>query len=202
MENKDFKIHSTNENLRLCIIENAIFIEELISNAIGTVLNIDWENSKSFGFSSSSLSFNQKIQIIQDIKGLDKELIKKFTCLTNVRNKFAHISSVDSFDKLFSISKNGNEIKKQLNNWYGDRFNNDSPEYYRYCFYSLIEDIIGFIFNMAGEHMYELGYKKGYNEGKELYSKLLTEEVKKLPNNEVIFELVLKKMDELKNEGN
>lgn len=200
MSQEEFKVYSVNENLRLCIIENAIFIEELISNAIGNILDIEWKKSKSFGFSSSALSFNQKVQIIQDIKGVDKEIIKKFTCLTNIRNKFAHVSSIITFENLFSSSNNGKEIKKLLEKWYSDKFDKDSSELYRFCFYSLVEDIVEFIFTVTGNHMYEKGRKDGYQEGEKLYIKVLTEEIKKIPNSEKIFELVFEKMDKIRSE--
>ena len=39
-------VFSTNENLRLCVIENSIHVEELISDIIGRILNIDWKTKK------------------------------------------------------------------------------------------------------------------------------------------------------------
>jgi len=43
MEKPVFKVVSNHENLRLCIIENCIFIEERISKVLGEILNIDWK---------------------------------------------------------------------------------------------------------------------------------------------------------------
>lgn len=76
MEKPVFKVVSNHENLRLCIIENCIFIEERISKVLGEILNIDWKESKSFGFSSSGLGFNQKLHLIMDIKGLESNELK------------------------------------------------------------------------------------------------------------------------------
>ena len=113
-EKTNIHIFSQTENVRLYVIEHTLHIETLISEAIGSLLGVDYENSKSFGFGSSALSFSQKVQIVQDIKGLESEMTKKLTCLMNIRNKFAHVQIVDSFDKLFEVAKNGNQIKNQL----------------------------------------------------------------------------------------
>lgn len=43
MEKPVFKVVSNHENLRLCIIENYVFIEERISKVLGEILNIDWK---------------------------------------------------------------------------------------------------------------------------------------------------------------
>lgn len=120
MQENKLKIRSTNENLRLCIIENSIFIDELVSEIVGNILNINWKESKSFGFESCALSFNQKIQIIQDIKGIEKEDLKKLTCIANIRNKFAHVSHIEKFEDLFTQSKVGKQIKSEFMKWYFD----------------------------------------------------------------------------------
>lgn len=198
MDTNQIKVPSINKNLRLCIIENTIAIEELISKSIGNILDIEHGTSKSFGFSSSALSFNQKVQIIQDIKDVDKELINKFTCLTNIRNKFAHVSSIDSFDNLFASSKNGKVIQKLLKKWYENQIDNEHPEFYLICFYLLIQELIEFIFMLSKNHMYNKGYEVGRNEGQKLFSDLLSKEVKKLSNHEEIFETVFAEMDRIK----
>lgn len=114
MEKPVFKVVSNHENLRLCIIENCIFIEERISKVLGEILNIDWKESKSFGFSSSALGFNQKLHLIMDIKGLESNELKQLTTLMNIRNKFAHLSEIKTFDDLFSKTRIGKEVKKNF----------------------------------------------------------------------------------------
>lgn len=84
---------------------------------LGNILNINWKNSKPFGHASTSLGFFQKLQLIQDIKGIEKEDLKKLTCLANIRNKFAHVSEINSFERLFSDSGVGREIQKYFLNW-------------------------------------------------------------------------------------
>ncbi len=171
--NYDFRIASVNKDLRLCVIENAIFIEELASRVLGNILNIDWKNSKSFGHGSTSLSFFQKLQLIQDIKGIDKEDLKKLSCIANIRNKFAHVSDVNSFEKLFSDTGAGKEIQKYFLNWYFDKDGYVGIHPYkiefvnRLCFYLLINDVINILLKISDTHLYNMGVHAGKREFQE-----------------------------------
>lgn len=163
----EFKIASVNKELRLCIIENSIFIEELASRVLGNILNIDWQNSKSFGHTSNSLSFSQKLQLIQDIKGIDKEDLKKLTCLSNIRNKFAHVSNINSFEKLFSESSVGKEIEKHFLKWFYDKkgYQGIHPSnrevVHRLCFYLLTNEVINILLKISDTHLYNTGVHEG-----------------------------------------
>ncbi len=169
----DFKIASVNKDLRLCVIENSIFIEELVSRVLGNILNIDWKNSKSFGHTSTSLSFFQKLQLIQDIKGIDKEDLKKLTCLANIRNKFAHVSEINSFDKLFSESSVGKDIQNNFLKWYFDKdgyvgIHPTKVEFVnRLCFYLLTNSVINTLLKISDTHFYNLGVHEGKREVQE-----------------------------------
>lgn len=105
-----------NNRLRSFIIEYSILIEELISKTLGELLKVDWKKSKSFGFGSTSLSFNQKAQIVQDIKGFDSMDSKKNRHFIFIRNKFAHVREIETFDDLFEKTSNGNDVKKYFDN--------------------------------------------------------------------------------------
>jgi|AntAceMinimDraft_16_1070373.scaffolds.fasta_scaffold21209_2 hypothetical protein len=175
MKKNKLKIRSVHENLRLCVIENAIFVEELISEVIGDILNIDWKESKSFSFSSSALSFNQKVQIIQDIKGIDKQDLKKFTCVMNIRNKFAHVSHIKTFEDLFAKSSVGKENKLDFLKWYfNEKGVSDIPKnkhefVFRLCFYLLIDNVVDILFKIYGDHMFEIGKQDGEKEFKDKF---------------------------------
>lgn len=174
MENDyDFKIASVNKDLRLCVIENSIFIEELASRVLGNILDIDWKNSKSFGHGSTSLSFFQKLQLIQDIKSINKEDLKKLTCLANIRNKFAHVSEINSFEKLFSDTGIGKEIQKAFLSWYFDSdgyvgIHPTKIEFVnRLCFYLLTSDVINILLKISDTHLYNMGVHEGKREVQE-----------------------------------
>lgn len=184
MKNDKLKIRLTHENLRLCVIENSIFIEELISDVIGSILDINWKESKSFGFESSALSFNQKIQIIKDIKGIDKEDLKKLECITNIRNKFAHVSQIKTFEDLFTKSKIGKEIKSGFLKWFFDEKGiSDIPPnkhelVYRLCFYLLIDKVVDILLKVYGDHMFEIGKKEGEKEFNDKFKQRLIDYLK------------------------
>lgn len=128
MKTIDYDNISDSENLRLYILEHTLVIEEMICNAIGRILNIDWEKSKSFGFGSVSLSFNQKVTIIQDLKGVSSEEIKKFGFLMNIRNKFAHVRTIETWESFFSVAGNGSEIRKSFDKWYKNKITSNLIE--------------------------------------------------------------------------
>ncbi|MBA4197371.1 MAG: hypothetical protein C0459_07440 [Chitinophaga sp.] len=169
----DFKIASVNKDLRLCVIENSIFIEELASRVIGNILDIDWKNSKSLGHASTALSFFQKLQLIQDIRGIDKEDLKKLTCIAHIRNKFAHVSEINRFDKLFCDSSVGKEIQNNFLKWYFDKDRYDGVHstkiefVNRLCFYMLTNDVINILLRISDTHFYSLGVHEGKREVKE-----------------------------------
>lgn len=200
MSQKKLSVASTEDNLRLCIIENAIYIEHTISQLIGDLLQINPENSKSFGSASSSLSFNQKVNIILDIKGINRENLKKLVCLANIRNKFAHVLSIEKFSDLFDSATVGKEIKINLDKWYLEpkpELNGMNIELiYRLCFYLLVNDIIEFLLNLFKEHMYSLGWTDGEKQFKDEYVKVLNEEIKTLGVTPDFFQRVFKKIED------
>jgi hypothetical protein len=176
MEKKySLKIVSVSKELRLCIIENSIIIEELASEVIGNILIISWKNSKSFGHTSTSLSFLQKLQLIQDIKGFDKEDLKEITCLANIRNKFAHVSNIYSFKSLFTDSNVGNNVKIKLLKWYFKKNNYDEIEssnfelLLRHCFYLLVDEVASILL--------EINLNQTFNEGVAAGKRLRTEQL-------------------------
>lgn len=196
MDEVEFKIASTAIDLRLCIIENSIYIEELTSRILGNILDIDWNHSKSFGHGSSSLSFNQKLQLIQDIKGIEKESLKKIVCLTNIRNKFAHVSYINSFETLFSSSSVGKEVRTNFLKWYFDD-KGDSDVHpskfefiYRLTFYLLVNDVIEILLNINKTHNYNAGVEEGKREAKEIFLNTLIQSLVSQKQQLVIIEAI------------
>lgn len=102
---------------RLFVLACSVFIEEKISDTLGKLLGIvDLEKSKSLGSSSSCLSFFQKKNLILDIiSNLEDQ--DKFTQFMEIRNKFAHVKKVNSFERLFET----HDSKKKLDKWYENK---------------------------------------------------------------------------------
>lgn len=172
MSEDKLKLASTAKDVRLCVIENCIFVEELASHVLGNILNIDWKTSKSFGYNSSCLSFNQKLQLIQDIKGIDKEDLKAISCLAQMRNKFAHVSHINSFENLFS-----DVTCKEIKSYFFKRFFDEKgvsdihdskvEVVYRLCFYLLVHQVIEALLKINDQHLYNQGYEAGLRETKD-----------------------------------
>lgn len=123
---------------RTFVIEMSVKIEHFLNAIICQLLSINPEDSKSFGNTSQSLSFNTKANLLLDLNYLDKEHTKKFQIFMEVRNKFAHVYSVDTFEKCFALTKNYNHLKKQFEiDEDGDNLEEDMT----YMFISLSMDL-------------------------------------------------------------
>jgi len=167
---------------RYLVIELTVQVEEILSKTLGNLLDIDWKESKTLGYSSSALSFNQKIIIIQDIKGIHNLTKEKLDALMYIRNKFAHVKEVSSFESFFSISKNATDLKKKLQKWYHketDNFEDVEEENIGY-FIRLISDIQTFLTEISKEHAKKKGYEKGHYEATERINDELIAEIKKM----------------------
>lgn len=91
------------ETTRAKVIERAVGFEELISQLLSMLLEVDKNESRSFGHKNIALSFNAKINLLIDLKFIPKEISKDFQLFAEIRNKFAHVLYVDSLVKCFEI---------------------------------------------------------------------------------------------------
>lgn len=90
---------------RALVMEKGVALEAGISELLGMLLDIDVANSLSLGNKNSSLSLNSKVNLLCDLKFVPKDMIWQFQIFTEIRNKFAHLQYVDSFEKCFEILK-------------------------------------------------------------------------------------------------
>jgi len=97
-----------NPTPRSLVIELSVSHEEFVNLILAKLLGIKPEESKSFGTTSQALSFNAKTNLLLDLKYLDKIEIEKFQIFMEIRNKFAHLSAVDTFEKCFALTGNYN----------------------------------------------------------------------------------------------
>ncbi len=97
---------------RTFVVEMSVKIEHLLNVIISRLLGVNPDNTRSFGTSSYALSFNAKANLLLDLNYLTKEQGIKFQLFMEVRNKFAHVYSVDTFEKCFALTKNYNQLKK------------------------------------------------------------------------------------------
>ena len=103
-----------NENLspRAFTVEMSVKIEHILNVIMAQLLGVKHEDTKSFGNSSQALSFNAKANLLLDLNYLDKEQRLKFQIFMEIRNKFAHIHSVDTFEKCFEQTNSYSQLKK------------------------------------------------------------------------------------------
>ena len=181
---------------RLFVLECSVFIEEKISDTLGKLLGIvDLEKSKSLGSSSGSLSFLQKKNLIIDIiTNLEEQ--DKFTQFMEIRNKFAHVKKVNSFERLFDLP-NTNDIKNKLDKWYKDKTGiiNDPEIKYKTYFWHLTYDVFHTLFEIDVRHIIESTKKKAEEEIREELIQILKSE---LGSSEEGNELWSKVIDQLK----
>lgn len=107
------------------VIEKGVSLEAGISGLIGMLLDIDVETSLSLGSKNTSLSFNAKVNLLSDLKFVPKEIIWQFQTFAEIRNKFAHLQSVDSFVKCFEILA---DKKNKFEKTFGDKIGDDVEE--------------------------------------------------------------------------
>lgn len=184
---------------RLYVVETTIYIEELISETLGLLLGFDSKISSSLGSKSTSLGFNQKVTIIQDMKNVDNIMIQKMNCLMQIRNKFAHVSNVSDFDGLFEHTSNGKSIRKDLVKWYGKSKKTEdySNQDFIKLFNDLANEIISYLFQITGDYFYDLGVEEGKGNFR---IKLLDGLIKEILQLEGGRAFVNKVMDDVENE--
>jgi hypothetical protein len=123
---------------RTFVVEMSVNIEYQLNSIVCQLLEVKSEETRSFGDSSHALSFNAKANLLLDLNYLNKEQRQKFQIFMEVRNKFAHILFVDTFEKCFSLTNNYNQLKKL----FGIEENSDDLEKdMEYMFISLSLDI-------------------------------------------------------------
>jgi len=85
---------------RNLVLSTSLYIEKMTSVFLGSLLGIeDIETSKTLGNKNSSLSFNNKIDLLIDIGALKPETKKKFQHFMEIRNQFMHNLSATSYVK-------------------------------------------------------------------------------------------------------
>ena len=133
-----FHFSKEEERIRLLVLKESIIVETLLSNLLKCLLNIKG-SSKSFGNSSSSLSFSQKANILIDTNFLNPEDANKFKTFMEIRNQFMHNAEAKNFDKCLSFI-NGKE--KYLFKTYPDIKSINKEDKLEQIWISLFEDII------------------------------------------------------------
>lgn len=89
--------------IRKEVLATSLVVEGLTSAFLSSLLGIkDYTNSRTLGNKSSSLSFNNKIDLLIEIGALSKDNRSKFQTFMEIRNQFVHNLSATTYEKCFA----------------------------------------------------------------------------------------------------
>lgn len=144
------------QSTRAKVIEKGVELEELISQLLSLhILDITHEqkeDSYSFGSKSYSLSLSSKIYLLIDLKLIPDEIKKDFILFLEMRNKFAHVLKVDSFEECLAYINDKNRFLKKYERKAEDLFNNET--YLSLCFDFLCAEL-GLFLRISSEFIHK-----------------------------------------------
>lgn len=112
-DNSEFKDAEFSEP-RNIVLSKSLAVEKYMSMYLAAIMDIEnYLDSKSFGNTSSALSFNQKLNLFSDLEYVTKEEKIKLISFSEIRNQFAHNSSCLTFGHAFNV-----EVSNKLNRFY------------------------------------------------------------------------------------
>jgi len=196
MENLNYYSIGNYENIRCLIMDAGVRIEDIVTTNIGQLMHIDPKESQVIGYNARSISFNQKISFINETKGISKLMIQKIQIFMEIRNKFAHMKSINSFNAYFQQSKKGENTKKKLKEWYENIGKKEKTleDEYRHYITLLVKDIDDYLFY---EHLQNIAVSIKNNifrENNDLLIQILKEDVKSSKEASDIFYNAVKKL--------
>lgn len=85
-------------------LKYSLLNESLTSLFLAQLLGIENSyDSKTLGFKSGSLSFNQKVDLLMDLQVLDADAKTKFQTFMEIRNQLVHNLSASTYEKCFGF---------------------------------------------------------------------------------------------------
>jgi hypothetical protein len=125
---------------RAIVLRLSLNLEVLASKVLSYLLDVDdFEESYSLGNKSSSLSFNQKINLLIDNRSITNEEKKKLMAFASIRNQFMHNINANTFVEAFDHLDG---LENQMKKLYPDNFSPDikTEESLHYCVSDLHKD--------------------------------------------------------------
>lgn len=105
---------------RIEVLRFSLNLEYLASTFLAYLLDINnIQESKSLGNGSSSISFNQKLNLLLDNNSINKKEKDKLDSIMSIRNQFMHNINVNTFQEAFNCI-DGRALKMQK--IYPDKF--------------------------------------------------------------------------------
>lgn len=133
--------------IRKIILSKALFLEGATSAFLGGLLGIkDFTKSNSLGNKSSSLSFNQKIDLLIDLNVLKSNEKNKFKKFMEIRNQFMHNLSASTYEKCcFFLDGTDSYLLKN----YPQSEQNSKEEQLRLAVDCLSDEVLEITFNIT-----------------------------------------------------
>mgnify|MGYP000395060099 CR=1 FL=1 len=113
---------------RLTVLNYSLKLENISSTSLAFILDIEngeIKNSKSLGNKSSSLSFNQKVNLLLDNKSINKSEKFKLESFMAIRNQFMHNLGIESYKDVFD---NIHGLQTKIIKLYPEVFSNEDLE--------------------------------------------------------------------------
>ena len=121
--------------------------EHLTSFIISKLVDIDdFENSKTLGNKGTSLSFNQRIDFLIDMKVLNQNEKAKFQTFMEIRNQLMHNIDASSYEKCFQFLPSGKD--KWILKQYPQQKNISKEESLESASLNLAKEVFGIVTNM------------------------------------------------------
>jgi hypothetical protein len=134
-----------NQLKKLNILEKSLELEWILSTVLSELFRIeDQKSSISFGQTSQSLSFNQKVNLLIDSRDLNKVEKKNLQCFMEIRNKFMHNKDINTYEEVISITNKTKHLKSEFPKCFTEgneeeQFEKSIEELYRSCAMAIIE---------------------------------------------------------------
>lgn len=137
---------------RTKILGYSLQLENFVSYELATLLDIkDYKKSKSLGNGSSSLSVNQKLNLLLDVENITKQEKATIENFMSIRNQFMH--NIDATSYSYVIGKLDG-LDKILKKQYPNNFNGNSDEKaFELCIENLFNDSIKILLDQKGNKL-------------------------------------------------
>jgi hypothetical protein len=123
---------------RAFVLSHSIQIENLVSEILSKLLDINMEKSYSFGNKSMALSMSSKVYLAIDVGAMNKDEREKFTTFMSIRNQFMHNSKAESFVECLSHLKGKDTYLERL---YPEITESDKEVRFRKLFENLADEL-------------------------------------------------------------
>lgn len=177
---------------RLKVLETALTIESNITLVLAYLLDISVEDSKTLSNKSSAISFKTKIDLLTDIRALDREEVKKFEYFSSIRNQFVHNISAENFESCFSFIDG---LENKLYKIYVPDKVLAHETQLEVCFDLLVKDLLNSLDNLL-EAIRKKGTAYGENRAREVLLECFKEVAAQFDQGAQIIDLTVQKAKE------